>query len=145
MINKRGFQIKQGLFALLLMSMVVIAVGGIISDYNNFYGTTVDNDLGGLSVLDEVSGTADDYQGRLSPDGQTTGNFEDETFRGAFGIIKTTFASFRILFGAGGLLDAVGSRFGIPLFIIQTLVTMIVISIATAIVAIVFRSSRSNV
>lgn len=143
-MNKKGFDIKSGLFALIMMSMMVIAVTVIIAEYNDFYGTNLDNDLSELSALDDVETTATDYKTRLSPDGQSTENFEDETFRGAFGVIKVTFASFRVLFGVGGMFDAVASRFGIPSYIVQGVVTFMIIAIATAIVAIIFRIPRRN-
>lgn len=139
-LNNKGMQIKLAFFAVIAVSVALIASGVWVSQWNSKYESGIMYDLKGLNKLDEVSGTAGSQQGRLSPNSPDPGSdFETNTYRGAFGIISNIYEPFRIVFGEGGMIDSITDRWGIPNYIRQALVTLIIIAFTFALVAIIFR------
>ena len=139
--NKRGLNFKDSFFAIIVVGMVIAAMGVIIGEWDTQYNSGVVYDLGDdFNKLTEVSGTAQIEQGRLSPNDADPGSdFESNTFRSAYGIISNIFAPFRVVFGEGGMIDAVTDRLGLPDYIRVGLVTLMVFGMIWAIVAIIFR------
>jgi len=144
-MNKKGLEFKAAFFAIIAFSLFITAAGIMVTEMGTQYNPEATFNLDQYNKLDEISEVGEDQQSRLSPDNANPGtDFEASTFTGAFGVIKTLFQSFNLVFGANGLLEAAASQFFIPSYIIQGIVTMMVIAIAMGIVAVVFRLSRRS-
>ena len=142
---KKGLSLKSSFFAVIVMGIIVAAVGTTLSEWGTFYENPIPYDLDNYNKIEDVSATAGEQQQALSPNDPDPGtNAEASTFRGGYGIISNIYQPFRIVFGNDGMLDAVTERFGLPDYLRQALVTMMVIAFTFAIVAIVFRLSRSS-
>lgn len=136
---------KNAFFAIIITSMLVIAAGVIINEWGDYYGAGTSSDLSDYNKISNASSTADTQQGRINPQsGEASSDFETETFRGGYGIITNIYEPFRVVFGDDGMIDSVTERFGLPDYIRQGLITMIVIAITFTIVAIVFRLGRDT-
>ncbi|KKL04705.1 hypothetical protein LCGC14_2613360, partial [marine sediment metagenome] len=66
-------------------------------------------------------------------------NFEGTSLRGAFGVLNNIFTPFRVVFGNGGMIDSLIERWGLPDYIGKALLTIMIISITWALIAIFFR------
>ena len=144
-MNKKGLEFKSSFFALMAVSMVIVATGIIVGGWSDFYGSGVDYDLGEFDRTEDVYGNATDQQTKLSPTSRNLiDNFEASTFRGVFGIITTIYTPFKIVFADGGMIDSVTERFGIPNYVRQGLVTFIIVAFTFALVAVIFRLSRRS-
>ena len=139
-------EFKLTMFAVIVFSMIIVAAGIIISEQGSRYGSAVTSDLGeDFNKINEISSTAESQKGNINPQsGEASSDYEAETFRGGYGIITSIFAPLRVVFGSGGMIQAVGERFGIPTYVILTLTTMMIIAITFGIVAIVFRLGRPS-
>lgn len=144
-MNKKGLEFKLAFFALIAVSMSVIAIGVWVNTWNENYGSGLDYDLGEFNELDEVSGEAGTQQSGITIKSTNTGEeFEGTSIRGVFGILNNIYAPFRIVFGNNGMIDSVTERFGMPDYIRQGVVTMMIIAITFALVAIFFRLPRRS-
>lgn len=144
-MNKKGLEFKLAFFAIIAMSMAIIAVGTWVNEWNADYNAGLDYDLSDFDRLDDVSDTASDQQDGVNIKSTTTGEeFEGTSIRGVFGILNNIYAPFRIVFGNNGMLDSVTERFGLPDYIRQGLVTFMIIAITFALVAIFFRLARRS-
>jgi len=142
-MNKKGFSITNSFYAIIVAGIIITSIGIIISVMGDFYGSDVTYDLEQYGRNDNVSDTVSQYEDRLAPDNVNPGqDFEATTFTGSFGIINTLFSAFRVVFGSGGMLATIAINFGIPMFITQGIVAMILVGITFAIVAIIFRLGR---
>lgn len=141
MINgKKGLQLKKAFFAVIVLSMVIIAVGVIIGEWNTEYDAGLEYDLGSYNKLTSMTNEASNQQGSLSSENPGSGSdFESETFRASYGIITKIFTPFEVVFGKEGLLAAVTNRFGLPDYVRQGIVALCVFAFIFAIVAIIFR------
>lgn len=143
--NKKGLQFKSAFFAIIALSMIVIATGIIIDDWNTEYDSGLTYDLAEYSELDSLSSEANRQQGNISVKSSVEGeDFEGTTLRAVFGILNNIYKPFKIIFGEGGMLDSVTDRFGIPNYVRQGLVTMMILAITFAIIAILFRLPRTT-
>lgn len=142
-MNKKAMEFKSTFFSIIAMSMVVIAVGIMVNDWNDKYNSGLTVDLEAYDKLDEMSDEASSQKEGVTIKSSNTGEqFEDTSIRGMFGFLNNIFSSFRVVFGDGGMIDSVTERFGLPDYIRQGFVTMIIIAIIFALVAIFFRLSR---
>jgi hypothetical protein len=145
MKDKKGLQFKSALFALVTVSIAIIAVGFWIDDWNVKYDSGLTYDLGGYNKLDTMSDYASSSKGSLavksSSDTTGSGDFEGTSIRGAFSIINNLFTPFNVVFGAGGLIDSIQERWGIPNYIIIGLITLMIIAIIYSIIALFFKKS----
>jgi len=138
-------ELKSAFFAVVAVSMVIIAVGTIVTGWNNAYGSGLSSDLGDYDKLNDLSDDAGSQQGRINPQsGEASSDFETETFRGGYGIITNIFEPFRVVFGDNGMIDSVTERFGLPDYVRKGIVTMMIFAFISTIIAIVFRLSRSS-
>lgn len=145
MKDKRGLEFRSAFFAVIVMSMAIIAIGVMVDGWNESYNSGLLYDLSEYDELDTISGEAKDQQGKVNIKSTNTGEeFEGTSIRGVFGILNNIYAPFRIIFGDGGMIDSVTERFGMPDYIRQGLITMMVISITFALVAILFRLPRRS-
>lgn len=139
-MNKKGLQFKLAFFGIIIASMMIIAVGVIIGEWNTVYNSGLDYDLGSYNKLTEISGSAESQQSALSPDNpETDSNFEASTFRAAYGVITKIFLPFEVVFGKEGLIASVTNRFGLPDYVRQGVIAMAILAFVFALVAIIFR------
>jgi len=140
MKNKKGLVFKDAFFAIIVVSLAIIAVGVWVSDWNTQYSSGLTYDLGEYSELDSMSAQASSQKGNVSVKSSfATADFEGTSIRGVFGVLNNIFTPFRVVFGDGGMIDSITERWGLPDYIRQGVVTMIIISITFALVAIFFR------
>jgi len=143
-MNKKGLQFKALFISIIAMSMCVIAIEAHTNSWNTTYGSDLDYDLQDFNKLDDVSNTADIQQkGVTVKSSNTEVRFEDTSIRGVYGILSNIYEPFRIVFGDDGMIDSLGKRLGLPDYIGQGGVTMMIIAITFALVAIFFRLSRN--
>lgn len=144
--DKRGLEFKSAFFAIIIFSMVIIAIGVIILEFDNIYNSGITYDLNKYNQLDNISSTAKTQQDSIVVKSTNTGEeFEGTSIRGVFGILNNIYKPFRIVFGNNGMIDSVTERFGIPDYIRQGIVTMMIIAITFSLVAIFFRLGRKSV
>jgi len=144
MMNKKGLVFKDAFFSILIVSLSIIAVGVWIGDWNINYSSGLTYDLQDYNELDAMSNEAQSQKGNISVKssfdaGQGATNFEGTSLRGVFGILNNLYTPFSVVFGDGGMIDSVTERWGLPDYIRQGVVTMMIMSITFALVAIFFR------
>ncbi len=142
--DKKGLVFKDALFGIIFVSVAIIAIGFWIGDWNVQYNSGLDYDLGTFNELNSVSGTAQAQKGNLSVKsafdaGQGAANFEGTSLRGAFGVLNNIFTPFRVVFGDGGMINSLTERWGLPDYIGQAILTIMIISLTWALIAIFFR------
>ena len=138
-------QIKLAFYAIIVFSMVMVATGVIIGEWNDAYDSGLDNDLGEFNKLSDVSADAESQKGKINPQsGEASSDFETGMFRGGYGIITNIFEPLRVIFGDGGMLDSITERFGIPDYVRQGLTAIMIFGLIFAIIAIIFRLGRSS-
>lgn len=136
---------KSTLFAIIIVGLIVTAAGVIISEWNSEYSSGISSDLDYLNKISEASDTAEEQKGKINPQsGEASSDFETETFRGAYGIITSIFTPLRIIFGSEGMIDSVVTKFGIPTYIWQSIVAMILFAITFTLISIIFRRGRES-
>jgi len=143
--DKRALEFKSAFFALIALGLIITAVGVIVSGWNGTYSSGLSYDLGEFDEADSVSSEAQSQQQGINVKSTNTGeNFEGTSIRGVFGILNNIYKPFRIVFGDNGMLDSITERFGMPDYIRQGLVTMMIITITFTLVAILFRLARDS-
>ena len=139
-MNKKGLEFKSAFFAVVIMGLLVAAIGVIIGKWNVDYGSGLSYDLDEYNQMDQMSGEAQSQRGNISVRSTTDAtDFEGTSIKGVFGLLNNIYAPFRIVFGDGGMIDSVTERFGLPDYVRQVLVTLIIMSITFALMAIFFR------
>ena len=140
-------EIKSAFFAIIIVGMMVMASGIILSNWAVEYDSGISSDLeADFNKISDASDEAQSQKGSINPQsGEASSDFETETFRGGYGIITNIFAPLRIVYGEDGMIDSVVERIGLPNYIWNGWVAMIMFAIIATIIAIVFRRSRSSV
>lgn len=139
-MNKKGLEFRAALFSIVAISIVVVAYATIIDQQAIKYGSSAVSEVGGFNKLDEVSSTAEGYEGSLTPEDPEPGeDAETGTFRGVYGIITGLFSAFDVVTGEDGMIDSVVTQIGLLTYVRQGIVTFMFISIAFALVAVIFR------
>jgi len=143
--DKRGLEFRSAFFTVVVMSMVIIAAQVILNGWEDSYDSSIQTDLSNYDKLDEVSTEASSQQGKVTIKSSNTGEeFEGTSIRGVFGILNNIYAPFRVVFGDGGMIDSITERFGIPDYIRQGIITLMIFSITFALVAVLFRLPRRS-
>ncbi len=143
MKNKKALSFKLVFFALVAFSILIVAVGNWVTEWNEDYDSGITYDLGGLNKLDDVSGEAEDMQSGISIKSTNTGEeFEGTSIRGVFGVLNNIFKPFRIVLD---LLDSLVTWFGIPPYLKEAFITIMIMSITFTLVGIFFRLNRRNI
>ena len=141
--DKRGIEFKSLFFAITIASMIIIAVGVIVGEWNTKYNSGIANNLGEYDKLDEVSSIASKNKGDISVKSSSEGeDFEGISIRGAFGVLNNIWTSFNLVFGSGGMVDSVTDRFGLPNYIAQGFITLVIFAVVFTLIAIFFRMVR---
>ncbi len=144
-MNKKGFEFKSGLFAIIAVSLFVIAFGVIISEQATVYGSDAVSEIDVYNRLDNVSSIANSGRSSISPNDPDPGNDpEASTFRGVYGILTNIFTSFDIVLGQDGMIKTVTEQFGIPDYVTQGILTIILIGITFSLIAVIFRLARRS-
>lgn len=144
-MNKKALQFKSAFFSVIVLGLVITAVGVIVSGWNGTYNSGLLYDLDEFDQMDSVSSTAQSQQKGVTIKSANSGiDFEGTSIRGVFGILNNIYEPFRVVFGDNGMLDSITERFGLPDYIRQGIVTMMIIAITFTLVAIFFRLSRSE-
>jgi hypothetical protein len=137
-------ELKLAFFAIIVFSMIIIASGVVVNQWSDDYDSGLTSDLEGFDKLSDVSEDAKSQQGKINPQsGEASSDFETGMFRGGYGIITSIFEPLRAVFGDKGMVDAVTERFGLPDYVRQGLVAMMIFALIFAIIAIIFRLGRS--
>lgn len=146
MMNKKGLIFKNAYFAVIAVSMVIIAVGVIVGEWNTAYDSGLTYDLDEYNQLDSISGNINETRGTVSAQDGSDGDSEGEgsVLRAVFGVITGVFKPFRVVFGSGGMLDSISDRFQIPQYVTYGIITLMITSMIWAVIAIVFRTGRTT-
>jgi hypothetical protein len=143
--NKKGMQFKNAFFSLVVVSMAVVALGIIITDWNTQYDSDINSDFGVFDVQDTLSNQTLEHKSKLgSGDPDPGEDSETSTYRGVYGILANIYSTFNLAFGEEGMIDTVTKRYGLPNYIRQGIVTLIMAAIAFSLIAVVFRLTRSS-
>ena len=139
--DKQALIFRDAFFAVIVLSLAIISIGIWVSDWNTQYSSGLTYDLGEYDELSSMSGQASSQKGNVSIKSSFAADtdFEGTSIRGVFGVLNNIYAPFRIVFGDGGMIDSVTERWGLPDYIRQGLVTMMIIAITFALVALFFR------
>jgi len=146
-MNKKGLVFKQAFLALIALSIMVIATGNWVNEWNNDYNANMDYNLNEYNKLNDLSSEAQSQReaiGIKSASSDSSINFEGTSIRGVFGMLNNIYAPFRMVFGDNGMIDSITERFGMPDFIRQGLVAMMVMVITFTLASIFFRLPRSS-
>ena len=142
-------EFRASFFAMIIVSMMVVALGVIINDWGIEYGSGITSETLGLSSYDkigEISSYTSKYQyqnGSINPQsGEASSTAEDITYRGAYGIITGIFKPLRIAYA---MLDSIFELFSLPDYIKYAIITMMISAAIFTIVAIIFRQLRQSV
>ena len=144
-MNKRGLQFRNAFFAVIVLGIVVTAVGILIGNWNAHYESGISYNLGQFNQGDSVSSTVEGYESTINPKTPDVGSdYQSNTLQSTYGIITNLISPFAIVFGQNGMLDAAAQIVGIPDYIIKPIVTMMILAIVFAVIAIVFRTFRTT-
>ena len=139
-MNKKGLVFRDAFFAIIIASMAFIAIGVWVEDWDEKYDSGLTYDLDEYDKLSEMSGTAKGQQGNISVEGSfDVADFEGTSIKGVFRILNNIYEPFRIVFGDDGMIDSITERWGLPDYVRQGLVTLMILAITFALIAILFR------
>lgn len=145
-MNKKGkapFSLKAGLFAIIIFSVAIIAVGVWVDGWATSYSSGIASDFDDYNVLSSISNDAQQYRGNLSVSSSSEGqDFEGTSIRAAFGIVNTIFRPFQVVFGNNGIIDSLTERFGLPDYVRQAAVTLIILTIVFGLIALFFGRNK---
>ena len=144
-LNKKGLQFKTTFFAVIVVSMAIIAAGTIVGEWSGKYNSGLTYDLGEYNNLDEMAQEAQTQQGRVTPDDpdpSSGADFEGKMLRGAYGIIGRIFTPFVAVWN---MFESVEKRFGLPSYIAEGVIAMITFALITTLMALFLRQLRTNV
>jgi len=142
-MNKKGFAFKNGMFALVAVSILVVAFATIVSEQSSYYNTNATTSVEQYNRLSSISNTSGTYRSQLTPeDAEPGSDAEASTFRGVYGIMAGMFGVFDVLLGSDGMLNSLVVQFGLPDYIRQGIITFVLIAIAMSLAAVIFRLAR---
>lgn len=142
-MNKKGVQLKSAFFAVVAVSMIIIAAGVIIGEWDTQYNSGLNYDLSEYDELDSFSQEAETQKGQITPQDADpgSGDFEGRIFRGGYGILGRIFLPFQSVFN---MLESVEERFGMPNYVMEGVLTLVFFSLIFSLVAIIFRLGRTS-
>jgi len=141
-MNKKGVQIKSALFAVVIISMAIIAIGVWGQGWSDNYGSGITYDLDEYQDLRSLSGEAEEERGKITPTDPDpgAGDFEGKIFRGGYGILGSLFSPFTSFFN---MIESLEDRFGLPSYIAEGILTLMFFALISAIITVIFRLGRS--
>ena len=146
--SKKGLIFKNALFALIIISMVIYGIGIWVGDWSEKYDSGITYDLGNYNQLDTLSSYATSTQSELATkssfDTTSAGDFEGTSIRGAFSVVNNIFTPFNVLFGEGGMISSIQDRWNLPNYIVIGIISMMILAIVFALIALFFRRADST-
>jgi hypothetical protein len=143
-MNKKGATLKMSFFAVIAVSMMVISIGILMSEYSQRSGVSSDSSFQDLNKLDQISSNVESQVGSITPNDPDPGtDAEANTFKAVFGVLTNIFQPFEIVFGEDGMLDYLRVKYDIPSWVIKGVVSMMVVSLVMTLIAIIFRLGKS--
>lgn len=142
-MNNKGASLKNLFFSVIIVSMVVLAIGTIVGEWSIKYNSGLTYDLGEYSDLDTFSSEAQTQKRGVTPADVDpgTGDFEGELLGGGYGILGRIFLPFTSVWN---MMESVENRFGLPSYVGEGVLTLMVFSIIATLVAILFRLARTS-
>lgn len=145
-MNKKGLQFRNAFFAIIILGLVVTSLGIIVSGWSSYYQSGITWNFQEYDKSSEISETVGGYQGVISPKSPETGmDYESNILQSVYGVVNNLMFPFSFVFGESGLIHSAASLFGIPNYIILAIISMMVISIIFAIVAIMFKQFKNTI
>jgi len=143
--NKKGLILKNAFFAIIVVSVFILAVGQIVGTWSEQYGSGLTYDLNEYSDLDSIRDTAGTFsEGTTSEDADPgTGDYEGKMLRGGYGIVGSLL-SLSPIKGVFNMIESVETRFSLPQYLSEAIVTMMILAFVFTIVAVIFRLARST-
>lgn len=140
--NKKALSFKLFFFAMVAMGILVSALSTWVVEWNTDYSSGITYDLDEFNKLDDVQGEVTDMKDGVTVKSPSLGEeFESTSIRGVYGILNNIFNPFRLAYS---LIDSVAERWGLPTYLVQGMVLLIIVSIIMALVAIFFRLNKRN-
>lgn len=141
--TKKGFEFKSAFFAIVVASMIIIAVGSIFGNWESQYDSGINYDLDEFDQLEGIRDEAQFQKSQVTPQDANAGiaDFEGRLFRGGYGILGRIFTPFRLVFN---MIESIENRFSLPSYIAEGVTTMLFFAIITGIIAVLFRLNRTN-
>lgn len=144
-LNKKGLQFRNAFFALIVLGVVVTSMGIIIATWSDYYGTGIGWNLGSFDQSGSVYDTTGDYTNSLNNQTSGSADYQSNIYQASYGIITNLISPFAMVFGQNGMLYSIGTMFGIPSYIIIAIVSMIIIALVFAFIAIIFKQFKNTV
>jgi len=144
--DKRGLEFRLAFYATILVSIVIVAVGVHVGEWEDAYDSGLSYDLTEYDNLDSLSTEAESQKDSIAVKSSNTGeDFEGTSIRGVFGLLNNIYQPFRVVFGNNGMIDKLTERWGIPDYIRQAVVTVMVMAITFGLLAIFYRRPERSV
>jgi len=143
MKNKKGLILKNAFFAVIIVSVFILAAGQIVGTWSKQYNSGLTYDLNEYQDLGSFSKEAQVQQGKITPEDVDpgTGDFEGKLLRGTYGILGRIFLPFTSIWN---MMEAVEARFSLPSYLSEAILSMAFFALIFSVVAIIFRLSRST-
>ena len=121
--NKKGLVLKNLFFAVIVVSVFIIATGEIIGTWSVQYDSGLTYDLREYDTLDSFNDEAQIQKEKITPEDTDpgTGDFEGTLFRGGYGILGRVFLPFT---GIWNMMESVETRFSLPWYVSESILTM---------------------
>lgn len=133
-------EFKASIFAIVIASMVLVAIGILVNAWSNEYNANLANDLGVYNKMNDTENYITTATGNINPQsGEASSDTESITFRGSYAFITGIPAIMRIGYS---MIYTIADYWNVPAYIIQAIIIMIGAAIVTTIVAIIFRLNR---
>ncbi len=143
--DKKGLMLKNLFFAIVFISMSILAIQAWTSDWSTKYNSGINSELEKYEKMDYMTDQANRMSGNMSgQDPGTSGDFEGTILRSVFGIINNIFKPIEIVFGKNGWINSVATELGLPSYVSQGIITLIIFSLIFSIIAILFKLTRSS-
>ncbi len=145
-MNNKGLQFRNAFFAIIILGVVVTSMGIIIATWSDYYGSGISWNLGDFDQSGSVYSTAGTYINSTNPKTSEIGtDYQSNIYQSAYGIITNLISPFAMVFGQNGMLYSISTMFGIPNYIIIAIVSMMIIALVFAFIAIIFKQFKNTV
>ena len=145
-MNKKGLQLKNAFFAVIAVSMFIIAVGVVVGEWGkqDIYNSEITYDLSeDYNKLDTMADEANVQKGKVTPQDPDpgTGDFEGKMFSGGYGILGRMFTPFNAV---RNMFNSVEQKFDLPDYVGEGVMALMVFALIFSIIAIIFRLGRTS-
>ena len=145
-MNKKGLQFRNAFFAIIILGVVVTSIGIIIANWNSYYNSGINWDLGSFDQSSAVYSQTGTYINSTTSKDPTVGeDYQSNIYKAAYGIITNLVSPFAMVFGQNGMLYSISTMFGVPSYIIAAIISMMIIALVFAFISIIFKQFNNNV